>query len=152
MSGWASMAERVEAYLEVRRAMGFALRIEGAQLQRFAQFADKRGHQGAVTLALAADWASQSASTTGIGPARRLEVIRPLARYCALFEPGTEIPPPCWLGSAHRRVMPYIYTDLEVAALLRMAEQLVPRGGLRPASLIAWLACWHARVCVSRRP
>jgi integrase/recombinase XerD len=52
MSGWGSMAERVAAYLEARRAMGYQLRIEGEQLQRFARFADQQDHRGPLTLDL----------------------------------------------------------------------------------------------------
>jgi integrase/recombinase XerD len=149
MSGWVNMAQRVAAYLEARRAMGFELSIAGTQLQSFAKFADQQGHTGPVTLKLALEWASQSCSATNIGPARRLEVIRPLTRYCALFEPDTEIPPSGCLGPAHRRVMPYIYSDREIANLMQAAHSLSPGGGLRPASircLIGLLACTGLRI------
>ena len=58
VSAPASMAARVEAYLAARRHVGFALKIEGGQLARFARFADSRGHRGPLTLALAVQWAS----------------------------------------------------------------------------------------------
>lgn len=46
MNRWLTMQERVADYLTVRRRLGFALRIEGEQLQRFASFADAQGHDG----------------------------------------------------------------------------------------------------------
>jgi integrase len=149
MNGWTSMRERVDAYLQARRAMGYQLHIEGEQLQRFAQFADQQGHQGALTLDLAVAWANLSTTVTGIGRARRLEVIRPLAKYCALFEPKTEIPPPNLLGPAHRRVAPHIYSEHELVELLDTAQGLCPEGGLRPATmrcLIGLLACTGLRI------
>ncbi len=60
MSKWSSMQERVESYLQARRSVGYILHIEGAQLQRFAGFADKRGHQGHITIDLAVAWAIDS--------------------------------------------------------------------------------------------
>jgi integrase len=135
MSGWGSMADRGAAYLEARRAMGYQLRIEGEQLQRFARFADRQDHHGPLTLDLAVDWASQSHTASGIGRARRLEVIRPMARYCALYEPETQIPPPNLLGPGHRRVAPHIYSEREVSDMLDTARNLRPEGGLRPATM-----------------
>ena len=38
-----SMLTRVEDYLRYRRALGYALRIEGGMLLNFARFADKEG-------------------------------------------------------------------------------------------------------------
>ena len=149
MSGWGSMVERVEAYLKARRAMGYQLRIEGEQLQRFARFADQQDHRGPLTLDLAVVWASQSHTASGIGRARRLEVIRPMARYCALYEPETQIPPPNLLGPGHRRVAPHIYSEREVSDMLHAARDLGPEGGLRPATmrcLIGLLASTGLRI------
>ncbi|MGO3694474.1 hypothetical protein [Marinobacter sp.] len=44
-----TFAARVNAYLDYRRQAGFALKIEGEQLERFARFADHLGHQGPLT-------------------------------------------------------------------------------------------------------
>lgn len=145
----ASMTQRVAAYLRTRRALGFALHIEGQQLERFARFADAQGHQGPLTLKLALAWANAPKSTSAIGPARRLEPLRPFARYCALFEPDTEIPPSHLLGPAHRRLAPHIYSAQEVADLLEATGQLAPPGGLRPVTvrcLLGLLATTGLRV------
>ena len=53
MSKWENMQERVDNYLLARRSVGFILRIEGEQLQRFASFAKQHDHQGHITLDLA---------------------------------------------------------------------------------------------------
>lgn len=138
MTRWQSMGERVHAYLAARRGMGYALRIEGEELQRFARFAEQRGHCGPVTLALALAWA-EATSASRLYKARRLTVVRGLAKYCVLFEPETEVPPTGMLGSAHRRLTPHIYSDDELQALLTAADQLEPAGGLRAATVHCYL-------------
>jgi integrase len=149
MNRWPNMQERVNAYLTTRRRLGYALHIEGQQLQRFAQFADARGHAGAITTDLALAWACASARSGPIGRARRLDVVRPLAKFCAPFEAETQIPPTGALGPAHRRLTPHIYTDAEVDQLLAAAGELIPTRGLRPASmqcLLGLLAATGLRV------
>jgi hypothetical protein len=75
------MLDSVEQYLADRRSLGFALKIEGQQLRNFARFADGIGHRGPVTVDLAVNWASLPSSRARRFPSRRLEVIRPFARY-----------------------------------------------------------------------
>ena len=135
MSYWKSMPERVEDYLSVRRRLGYKLQIEGQELHRFARFAQEHGHTEAITIELAVAWANSSKKPSDLYRARRLEIVRTLSKYCALFEPETEISSPGLLGPAHRRVNPYIYTEHEISDLLKTAGKLQPTNGLRPATL-----------------
>jgi integrase/recombinase XerD len=135
MNAWLSMEERVADYLRTRRALGHELETQGSQLLRFAQFADEQGHHGPMTLALAVTWALAGPRPTPSGPARRLGLLRPFARYCALCEPQTEIPPPRWLGTLHHRPVPHIYSDQEIKQMLTAAQTLSPAGGLRPLTV-----------------
>ena len=149
MNRWSSMPQRVAAYLSARRALGYQLRIEGEQLHRFAQFAEQQGHRGVLTLELTLTWANAPEKQSAIGPARRLEPLRPFAKYCALFEPETEVPPPRLLGPAHRRLAPYIYSDADITAMMAAAQQLDPTDGLRPVTmrcLLGLLAATGLRV------
>jgi integrase len=129
-----TMAARVEAYLNHRRRAGFELKIEGQQLARFALFADEAGHQGPPTIKLAVLWACASRRRKPLTAARRIEVIRPFARYCQQRDPETEIPPRRLFGPAHRRLTPHIFTNAEIRALLTACSDLHPPGGLRGAS------------------
>jgi integrase/recombinase XerD len=63
---------------------------------------------------------------------RRLEVLRGFARYCLRVDPATEIPPSDLFGRAHRRLVPHIYTEIELVALLEATTTLAPPQGLRP--------------------
>ncbi len=129
-----TMTAMVETYLQYRRQAGFALEIEGAQLMRFAHFSEQLGHQGALTVKLAVQWANASCQSTPLTAARRIEVLRPFARYCQQFDSATEIPSGGLFGPAHRRLTPHVFTDDEVSALLTACEHLHPAGGLRGAS------------------
>lgn len=135
MSTPETMAAKVDAYLDDRRHSGFALRIEGEQLHRFARFADQSDHRGSLTLKLAIQWASASRGQRPITAARRIEILRGFAKYCRQFDPDTEIPPRRLFGRAHRRLTPHIFTEAEIQTLTAAAaDQLHPPGGLRGAS------------------
>lgn len=131
MSPAPTMHAHVDAYLAVRRSLGFALRIEGRQLLSFARFADHEGHQGPLTVAVAVRWAQQTRRATRLTWARRLQVLRPFMKFRAQFDAGTEIVPSTLFGPVHRRRVPHIYTEAEIRALLEAAAQLPPVTGLR---------------------
>ena len=132
MKRTSTMVSLVEDYLAVRRQLGFALKITGEQLFAFARFADKSGHRGPVTFDLAVRWAQASPCPTTLTSARRFEVLRPFLTYRSQFDAGTAIVPPNFFGPAHRRLVPHIYTEQEVAMLLQTTDDLLPTDGLRP--------------------
>jgi integrase len=127
------MVTQVEEYLAARRHFGFALEVDGQQLLRFARFADSVNHRGPLTQAIATRWALLNV-TRPLTAARRIEVLRPFARYQSQFDSATEIPPTQLFGASHRRLVPHIYTENEIRALLAAAAKLPPAGGLRPAT------------------
>lgn len=133
MSAPTTMRGKVERYLAHRRHAGYALRISGQQLLRFARFAEQSGHHGPLTLDLAVRWATAPPLPSPLTAARRIEVLRGFARYCQQFEPGTEVPPVRLFGRGHRRLTPHIYTEQEICALLAASAKLHPAGGLRGA-------------------
>lgn len=132
MTAPTTMRTVVEDYLAMRRKLGFALLVEGQELERFARFADQIGHAAPITTELAVRWATLPTEVDGVYHARRLDIVRRLARHQAVFEPATEIPPDGLLGRSYRRRVPHIYSDDEVVGLLGVAALLGPAGGLRP--------------------
>lgn len=154
MTASATMVARVEAYLATRRRLGYQLRIEGGELLRFARFADASGHRGPVTVELALRWAQTAASSTRLYRARRIETVRCFARYQALMEPGTEVPPARILGPAHRRTQPHIYSQDQISTLLALAARLRSQIGLRARTYVAilsLLACTGLRISEALR-
>jgi len=135
MKHWNSMRKRVEDYLITRRRLGYQLKIEGNELHRFARFADKNRKHEIISIDLVIAWANTSKKDSQLYRARRVETVRGLAKYCALFEPDTQIPPAGLFGPAHRRVAPYIYTVEELSGLMQAATKLNSQKGLRPATI-----------------
>jgi len=134
MIGW------VEEYLAFRRGLGFELETPAWSLRSFARYAEQVGHCGPITVDLATRWALTTRSRDPAQAARRLKIIRSFAQHRALIDPATEVPPPGLLGQVPRRKQPHIYSDAEIAQLLHQAGHLLPRGGLRPRTYVAFFS------------
>jgi integrase len=137
----------------MRRKLGFALRIEGEELLRFARYAESMGHKGPLTVELALQWA-QRCSGSQIYQARRLDIVRRFARYLKLSLQETEIPQEGILGPSYRRISPHIYSEEEITALIGACRRLTPVGGIRPhtyATLFGLLACTGMRISEALR-
>ena len=124
---------RVAEYIAYRRQLGFDLSIDAGQLRSFALFADQRRAEQ-LTLELATDWARASRHPRPISWARRIEVLRGFATFCLRTESTTVVPPRKLFGSAHRRLVPHIYTDEELRSLLEATAHLGSAGTLRPST------------------
>lgn len=131
MSPATTMDALVNDYLVARRSMGFDLRVDERQLRGFARFAEHVGHRGPITVALAVRWAQSARGGRRLTWARRLQTLRPFTKYHAQFDADTEIIPANLFGPVSRRLVPHIYTEAEIAALLKAAAQLRPVTGLR---------------------
>ena len=130
-----SMAALASDYLAERRLLGFDLGISGAQTTAFACFADAAGHTGPLTTRIVLDWVQgKSRRATPFSWARRLEVLRPFARYLARLDPATEFPDTAIFGRSHRRLAPHICTDQEIGDLLAAARKLPPNGTSQPVT------------------
>jgi integrase len=125
------MASLVKAYLEERRCLGFSLDIAGSQLTAFARFTDGAGHRGPLTMDIIIKWIESTSEVSPMTRARRVEVIRPFAKYCARIDPASQIPDRDLFGRAHRRLAPHIFTDREIQDLLAAASRLPPTNSLR---------------------
>jgi integrase len=148
------IVEFVEDYLAFKRDLGFQLKIEGQQLLGFARYLEQLGQGDTVTTELALRWAKLPEGGASIYWARRLDIVRRFAKYRALFDPDTEIPPEGLLGPSYRRPAPHIYSEAEIAALLGAAAKLRPRKGLRPHTyytLLGLLACSGLRISEALR-
>jgi integrase len=142
-----TMVTLAEEYLALRRGMGYALHIEGAELLRFARYADKKG--GTITTELAVEWAKLPQHAAPLYWARRLDIVRRFAKHRRLFDSQTEVPAEGLLGLSYRRPTPYIYSDDAIRQLIHQASLLGPAGGLRPKTyqtLFGLLACTGLRI------
>ena len=140
-------------YLAVRRALGFRLFSEGRLLERFIEFAERAGATS-ITTELAMKWATETTDAPPNRWARRMGLVRGLARFASASDPHTIVPPEKILPYRYRRVAPYIFRDEQIRALIKAARQLPSRTGLRPhtyATLIGLYAATGLRTAEALR-
>ncbi len=114
-----------QEYLALRRALGFKLYQETWLLPDFVGFLTAHG-SAFITTDLAVQWAQQPAGASARWCAKRLGVIRCFAKHRRAFDPRTEIPSPDLIPYRANRRHPHLYTQAEIAALMRGARALRP--------------------------
>jgi hypothetical protein len=126
MSALVTMQAHAANYLSERRRLGFQLRGTGLAVMSFARHVDGLGYHGALTIEVMADWARRDHrhSDEPATWARRLKLLRPLARYLQQFEPRTEVPDDSTFGRIGQRLAPHIYSEQEIVDLLAAARRV----------------------------
>ncbi len=113
-------------YLGLRRALGHKLAEHERQLTRFVARLDDSGASFvamADALAFVLDPEVDPASSV---PATRLMAVRGFARYLSAIDPRTEVPPAGLVSYRARRRIPYLFSDEDVAAVVRAARASTP--------------------------
>lgn len=118
-------------YLALRRSMGFKLERTGKLLTQFVAHCAAAGAE-VVTLQLALNWAVRPEGAACGWTAQRLSAVRGFAKYLALVDPCTEVPPADLLPARSRRATPYLYSEDDVRSLMAAASTL--RSPLRRAT------------------
>jgi integrase/recombinase XerD len=117
---------RVECYVAVRKALGFACRSEEKLLKKFVQFLELNRVSGPIRAQTAIEWVCAPAH--GLAPSgqtNRLRVVRGFLSHLQAFDFETEVP------------SPYLYSPDEIAALMKEASRLGPYDSLRPHTYVA---------------
>lgn len=141
-----ALLEHVEAYLGMRRALGFKLRDHGHLLPDFVGYLDAVGVPS-ITSDAAVAWATRSQDVQPTRWRARLTVVRGFARYLHALDPNVQVPPTDLLPCVRQRPTPYPYSSADIAALLSAAGAM--RQPLRAAThrtLIGLLAATGMRV------
>ena len=126
-----TLRQAVQAYLRMRRSLGFKLQDAGRGLLEFVTFMERQ-HATYITHSLALAWAKQPSGVQPAEWARRLSFVRMFARHRSATDVRTQIPPPGLLPYRPKRAQPYLYSDQEIQDLLRAALKLPDHDGLRP--------------------
>lgn len=147
-----TMPQWVERYLEYRRALGSKLGTEGYLLRSFARYTQQHAPGKPLKVVLALQWATEPKMGSRLYHAKRLDALRPFARYLAAFEPQTQVPPTRILGPSFARTEPHLYTKEETLALMHAARAIRPpyrvarTNPLRNVTVIGLLACTGMRI------
>jgi len=121
----AGLLRSAQEYLALRRALGFKLYQETWLLPDFVGFLTAHGSPF-ITTELAVCWAQQPPGASARWCAKRLSAIRCFAKHRRAFDPRTEVPPPDLIPCRTTRRLPHLYTESEIAVLMREARQLRP--------------------------
>src|SRR4051812_31479326 len=124
------LREAAERYLRLRRDLGCQLREAGRLLHDFLAFAEGEGASH-ITTDLAVRWAQQPAGVQPVTWALRFRVVRRFALWLSATDRHTEVPPAGLLPGRYVRRRPYIYSDAEIADLVRTAGRLASAAGLK---------------------
>jgi len=123
----------IDAYLAIRRAAGFRLRVTEGFLRNYARFATAHGDTH-VRTQTALEWAALAPSASQRG--RRLEAVRILARHLQAEDVQHEVPPQGVFPRQQLAYRPFIFTAVQIGQLLEQAARLPPADSLRP-----WTYC-----------
>ena len=114
------LRQALQDYLEVRRALGYKLKEAERLLSQFVGHLESLEHTS-ITTEAAHVWATSPPGSSPRRWANRLAPIRMFATCLKTIDPATEIPPP--LLDHNVRATPYLYSDADIAALLKAVEK-----------------------------
>src|ERR1700736_5168282 len=125
----------LEAYLALKKALGFPLGVRERLLRDFVVFAEINGIKGTISAQVAFDWACSVSERCGTGGrAARLSVARQFLSHLSAVVSGIEVPSATLLARPRRR-KPFLFSAKEISRLLKAALSLRPQASLRPHTL-----------------
>lgn len=110
-------------YLSLRRSLGYALQRAEKLLNQFLDYLEECD-ASVITADLALAWARLPEDGSPLWWAHRLAVVRGFAGYLHVLDEAHEVPSTDVLPWKSQRANPYLYTDAEIAALIRAATTL----------------------------
>ena len=118
-----TLTQHLDNYLAVRRSLGYDLSFSARVLRGFTAFADRKGTDH-ITVDLFLRWKAAFGKANNDTWSGRLGMVRVFAKWLQGHDPRTEVPPAGLIPGKPRRGRPYIYSDSEIAAIVRRAEGL----------------------------
>lgn len=145
MSG-SELRTHLEDYLILRRSLGFGLVRAGKLLHQFVDFCEASGVT-TVTTEAALLWARLPGGESAYWWAFRLSIVRVFARHLQAVDPATEVPPTGVFPVVKQRIVPYPYTEGDIARLMEAATRLrYPLHAATYRTLVGLLAVSGMRV------
>ncbi len=128
-----TLRKSLNDYLKLRRALGFKLETTEHCLRGFLDFLDDEGAKH-ITIELALRWARRPANGDPFTWAQRMQRVRLFAAWYHARDPRTEVPDAGLLAASVRRKPPFIFSEKQIADLIREAERLPCRRGMRSST------------------
>ncbi|HEX9352865.1 MAG TPA: hypothetical protein VF933_03460, partial [Streptosporangiaceae bacterium] len=113
-----ALTEAAQHYLRLRRALGYELEEPGKLVLSFAAHLDGLGITH-VTAGAAAEWATAPRDAAPYWHWLRMSAVRGFAIHLHALDPRHQVPPSDMLPRQYTRPAPYLFSDDEIAALIR---------------------------------
>ena len=142
-------AERLSAYIQLRRALGYRFGKAAYFLEAFDRCLFEKNHTGPLTQELALEFACANAKTSTNYCASRYQAVRHFSEYLATFDPRTPFLDPKALRPSRARTPRHIYTDEELQKILTEARSVSPKNpvcGLTLHTMIGLAASTGLRI------
>ena len=132
-----SLAPHLQAFVDLKRAMGRRYESSEAILQRFDRFvADFSGQSTAVTKEIVDAWVKSMGSLKLGSRKKRFGLVRQFCLYLSRHDPNAYVPEADLVRGRSPEFKPHIYTIEEFRGLLKAAQSLPARpGSLRPKAV-----------------
>ena len=111
------MYDKATEYICFKRNLGYVYRTEAWMLQSFGRYADTIAKGKPLSVKLALQWACIPNGTKSYH-AKRLDVLRPFAKFLIVNDARTELIPTGILGPSCSRTTPYIFSNEEIQQLM----------------------------------
>ncbi len=118
-----ALTEAAQQYLHLRRALGYKLEEPGKLVLAFAARLDGLGVRH-VTADAAAEWATAPRDAAPYWHWLRMSAVRGFAIHLHALDPRHQVPPSDMLPRQYTRPAPYLFSDDEIAALIRAAGRM----------------------------
>ena len=133
------IGERLAAYVELQRALGFQFERQVSCLRAFDEYLVQRGNPQPLTQELVLDFATADSPSSADKRARRYNVVRRFCEYLATFDAETPALDPKALPRTNTRRPCHVITDEELSHLLQEARQISQRHPSRGVTLRAMI-------------
>jgi integrase/recombinase XerD len=118
-----ALRQALPAYLDLRHAMGFSLGRDEKLIRQYLGYLEAHGADR-VTVDSAVTWAVLPPGASPAWLRMRIGAVRAFAAYLVSAGLPAEIIPPDLLAGGTKRAVPYLYSDQDIAALLRQTGRL----------------------------
>jgi integrase len=143
-----NLAEHLDEYLRLRRALGHQLADAARLLPHFVSYLEEIGASH-ITVDNALAWVTQpEGSLSSSIWMHRMIAVRGFARHMSGIDPAHQVPPLGLVSFRRHWRQPYIYSDAEVVALMAAVPSIIPTPlrAATQATMIGLLATTGMRV------